>query len=510
MLSLLTTAVASALLLTSAYPKLAFWPVSAVAIVPYFYVLLLRRERLSWRQVWLSAFVFAAVWHIASIWWIGYVTVTGMLMLSLFIALLFAIVLTVGWRLAVKGVWPCVALPAVWMVFETIVTYFLTGFPWLLLGYTWRPWNTIIQVSDIAGVYAVSWLIILINAAIAQLIVGALRGESWTRRLSGAIVALAVATTFCLYGVWRAGTLGTEKPETEVRLACVQANIPSLVKHDSSRDVDILRKHAYWALDAVRSNVDVIVWPETALPGYYFDQGLTFRVVTNLLKHINTPLLVGLSRRHISDDGYLRYYNSVGLIEPGGAVVGLYDKVHLVVFGEYVPLERYLPFLKLVTPIEGSFSSGAGPRTLVLAVDGRTVEFGPLICFEDVFGYLSRAMTRIGADVLLNLTNDGWFHDSPEPYQHAALSAFRAVETRRPLVRSTNTGITTLIDRLGRTRALLRRKGKCTEVSGVMHATVPIYRPNLTFYTRFGDWFLVCWCVLSAALVVTYRWRTGD
>ncbi|RLD09199.1 MAG: apolipoprotein N-acyltransferase, partial [Chlamydiae bacterium] len=275
-----------------------------------------------------------------------------------------------------------------------------------------------------------------------------------------------------------------------------------LIKHDSTKNVDILRKYVELSIKASKKSPDLIIWPETALPGYFFDKRMTYKAVTNLVKYVNTPLLTGLCRRDISPDYYLNYYNSAGLIEPGGNIVSLYDKMHLVMFGEYVPYENIFPFLKLVTPIDGSFSCGSGARTLALTIKTNTFEFGPLICFEDVFGYVAREMSRAGADILVNLTNDGWFHNSPEPYQHAALAAFRAIETRRPLIRSTNSGITTYINRFGKIKALLKENGKSVDVSGIMCARIPVYNRKNTLYTKFGDWFLIGWCIVTGGLFI--------
>jgi apolipoprotein N-acyltransferase len=130
-----------------------------------------------------------------------------------------------------------------------------------------------------------------------------------------------------------------------------------------------------------------------------------------------------------------------------------------------------------------------------------------------VFGYLSRSMARAGADILVSLANDGWFYSSPGPYQHVALAAFRAIETRKPLIRCTNSGVSTVIDRTGRTRVTFSHQGRCTDVSGIMYDTVPVYRPMLTFYARHGDWFLVVCalfvCAATARGVIRARTAGG-
>jgi len=474
------------------------------ALLPFLSVLLLKRETLNWRQVFIGAYVFSVVWHLTGIWWIMYVTLAGMIGLVLFISLLFASMLTLGWWLLRRNYSAMLVIPAVWLIFECIITYFFTGFPWLLLGYTWRSWHTIIQVADLVGVYGVSYCVILINTALALVVARYIRGTAWKKRIQPLGWAIGIIAGCYIYGIIRIAQLADAVPQKQVSIACIQANIPSLVKHNRNKNKDTLKKYENLSVAAVQSNVNVIIWPETAIPGYYYAGRESFHMVTNILKRINRPLLTGMPRFEFTESTNVRrFYNSAAIFEPSGIISSMYDKKHLVIFGEYVPFERYLPFLKLVTPISGSFTPGRKSNVLFLSSKGVTCRFGPLICFEDVFGYLSRRMSLAGADILVNLTNDGWFRNSPEPYQHAALSAFRAVETRRPLIRATNTGITTVIDRLGKTMAVLQKGDRKTEIHGILYADVPIHKSGITLYARFGDWFLILWALVIAGMSVT-------
>jgi len=500
MIFLYINAIISGFLLTSLFPKYNFWFLSVIALVPYFATLIYKNDKLKLYHVFLSALLLGLTWNLSSIWWMSYVSPLATLALSFFVALFLAISITIGCRLTIKGVPYWLSFTAAWMVFETLSTYCLTGFPWLLLGYSWRKLLVMIQVSDLAGPYAVSFLIVFFNAAFAQIISAKLKREKMN--FSPLITVFFLSILYCVYGIITIRKLKNEAYVEKINIACIQAYIPSLVKHDSNQNVDILKTYSELTIKASKSNPDLIIWPETALPGYFFDKRITHKVVTNLVKYVNIPLMTGLCRRDISADYYLNYYNSAGLIEPSGNVIGLYDKMHLVMFGEYVPYAKYFPFFKLLTPIDGSFSCGSGSHTLALAIKTNTFEFGPLICFEDVFGYLARGMARAGADILVNLTNDGWFRDSPQPYQHAYISAFRAIETHRPLIRSTNSGITTYINRYGKIVALLKKDGKSVDVSGIMHAVVPVYKRKNTIYTKFGDWFLISWCIIAGALVI--------
>ncbi len=500
MIFLYINAIISGFLLTSLFPKYNFWFLSIIALVPYFAPLIYKNNKLKLYHVFLSALLLGLTWNLSSIWWMNYVSPLATLALSLFVTILLAISITIGSRLTIKGVPYWLSFTAAWMVYETLSTYCLTGFPWFLLGYSWRKLVVMIQISDLAGPYAVSFLIVFFNTAVAQIISARLKREKVN--FSPLAAAFFLAVLYCIYGTIAIGRLKNEVYVEKINIACIQAFIPSLVKHDPNRNVEILKTYSELTIKASKKKPDLIIWPETALPGYYFDKRITYNVVTNLVKYVDIPLMTGLCRRDISADYYLNYYNSVGLIEPAGNVIGLYDKMHLVMFGEYVPYAKYLPFLKLLTPIDGSFSCGSGARTLALTIKTNTFEFGPLICFEDVFGYLAREMARAGADILVNLTNDGWFRDSPQPYQHAYISAFRAIETRRPIIRSTNSGITTYINRYGKTVALLKKNGKSVDVSGIMYVEVPIYKRKNTLYTKFGDWFLTGWCIIAGILVI--------
>jgi apolipoprotein N-acyltransferase len=482
----------SGVLLTLAFPFYNLWLLSGVALVPLLLVLRMMPADTTWRRVYLLVFLFGAVWYTSTVWWVGYVTVAGMLVLTLFIAALLAGMLTVAWLLMRRGIALLVAVPACWLVFEAITTYLMGGFPWLLLGITWRPWLVMTQCSDITGVYGVSLLIVLINGVLAELALALMRRRPLRGALGMAVLVAALGGAVALYGHVRLHQLAVEPPRAFLRLACVQANIPSLVKHDFSKDTDILRRHTALTLRAARLYPDVIIWPETALPGYFFEKHMVYQVMTNLVRQLKLPILTGMARYELDRGARLpRYFNGAGIIEADGTVRAVYDKMHLVMFGEYVPFERYLPFLSLVTPIEGSYTPGA--QTTLLVVSNRQVmaRLGPLICFEDAFGYLGRRMTRAGADVLVNLTNDGWFRSSPEPAQHAALAGFRAIEMRRPLVRATNSGVTLVVDRCGRATAVLERAGRRTEINGVLFDVVPLHERRMTVYARYGDWLLL-------------------
>jgi len=504
-------AILAAAALILAFPFYNAWLLSCVALVPLFVVLLQTARTWTWRRVFLLGYFFAAVWHIGSLWWVGYVSIAGMFALTLFIALLLAAALTVCWWLVQRGVPALAAAPCCWLVFEATVTYLFTGFPWLLLGNAWRPWLTLAQVAELTGVYGLSALIVLLNVAVTEGVVAAVYRGAWrpaARHVIG--VAVLVGVAWC-FGAVRLAQLSSQPPQRSWRIAAIQANIPSLVKHDTTKDDEILRRHVILTMRAVRAcRPDAVIWPETAIPGYLAERRLSFVVITNLMAAIRIPLLTGLpSYRDEFQPYFRRYFNCAGVIEPNGELGPTYAKKHLVMFGEYVPFERYLPFLSLVTPIEGSYTPGTHTTILVVSNGHAATLVGPLICFEDAFGYLARAMARAGAQVLVNFTNDGWFRNSPEAYQHASLAGFRAIETRRPLVRVTNAGVTIVVDRCGRETAVLERDGRRTGVSGYLFDVVGIHPPITTVYMRCGNWLLLAAILGLLIAIVTAAHRVS-
>lgn len=489
--------IGSAVMLTLAFPKTAWWPLGFTGLAPILFVLLDDQMQWNWRRVFMVGYGCGCVWFTASLWWIGYVTIAGMLVLAQLLAFFMGVGLVLGWWLAKRG-WPAwLAYTAAWLVYETIQTYFLTGFPWLLLGYAMQPVLTLIQCAELLGVYGVSALVVLVNVAVAECALLLVGKRNWNEVRGSMAVASLLVIAATVFGVWRIRMLDVPAEKT-VRVALIQGNIPSLVKHDRTRDYDILQRHVLLTRMAMRENPDVIIWPESAVPGYFFERRLAYHTITQLVGEVRRPLIAGLARYEWSDEGDQVYYNSAVVVEPNGLVSSVYDKQHLVMFGEYVPFERYLPFLKLVTPIDGSFTAGQEARALVCRVgEEGTVRFKPLICFEDVIGELARISASEPEDVLLNLTNDGWFRSSPGPYQHAALSVFRAVEQRRPLVRCTNSGVTMVVDHIGRTRAVLQRGGRKTEIEGTLVYDVPLHKTGRTTYAHVGN--LLLWVTCGGA-----------
>lgn len=402
--------------------------------------------------------------------------------------------------------WAPLGAPCLWVTLELVRAHFLSGFPWMLLGYSQYQWLPIIQIADITSVYGVSFLIVLVNVTLAGLILGAWRrfrlqrgqAVAWPAPAATALVLIASLA----YGQAALSHAPGSDDQPSLAVGLVQPNIDQAHKWDQAYRRDTLDRYATLTAQAAK-DADLIIWPEAATP-FFFEEEPLYRVEVAVLAHRHgVPLLFGSPalRRYPNGRPYL--LNSAYLLSPDGQIVGRYDKRHLVPFGEYIPLHSsFLFFLdKLVEGI-GDFEAGTTPTVFVPAV--RTGAPQPnisvVICYEVIFPDLVKEFVAQGATVMATITNDAWFGDSSAPYQHFAMVVFRAVENRIAFARSANTGISGLIDPSGR---IIQATPIFTEqaVSG----RLPL-RQTLTFYTRYGDVFAYA-CVIITAFLFVAAWR---
>jgi apolipoprotein N-acyltransferase len=315
-----------------------------------------------------------------------------------------------------------------------------------------------------------------------------------------------------------------------MRVVAIQPNVPQLKKWPDAFESEI-----YGALEdrmdlvtALQAEIDLVVWPETALPGFLPDDSEVATFVRQLVRETGTPLLVGameIGGRHPRGDGAdpddvsqppqpwdWILHNSTFLYAGDGTLVGRYRKQHLVPFGEYLPMDQHWGWVRRLEPL--GFSCTPGRESAVFSVEtpaGATIPFSSLICFEDVFAGVARGMVRNGARLLVNQTNDAWFDGSVAAVQHMSHCVFRCVENRLPAVRAANTGVTCFIDRTGQidetSRGILKRK-EWTLID-YRSETVAVPRDDmvLTFYTRFGDWPLAIPAAILALVASVMTWR---
>ena len=388
------------------------------------------------------------------------------------------------------GIPMVITAPVVWVSLELLLTYFLTGFPWGVLGYSQYLNLPVIQIADVTGVYGISFVIVVVNAGIYRVIERYLEGLSF-RHGRSIWVALFVFLTAIGYGYWRLEQLEAARNQAlPLRVGIVQGNIDQDQKWDPEYQRGTVDTYLALSRKVSEGGVDLIVWPETAVP-LYFQMDETYKPeILKAAKEMNSYILFG-SPAYEREGEEVRYYNSAFMVSPDMSLVGRYDKMHLVPFGEYVPLKKLLFFIDKLAEGIGDFSIGDGIKTLKMG----KAEIGTLICYEGIFPNLSRQSVKGGANLFVNITNDAWFGHTSAPYQHLSMYSLRAVENRAPVVRAANTGVSALID----------ERGGITSMTGIFergYIKAQVYISDFkTFYTRFGDIFAYI-CAISTTLLL--------
>ena len=487
-------------LLALAFPRpdLAF--LAWVALVP----LLLVMHRHPFR----SGFVAGVTFFAAILYWVNIVMTTyghlhpvlsviAWLLLSAYLGLFFAAATWAACRL--KGMRKysyCLTLPVLWVALEFLREFLLTGFPWASLGYALHDSTIFIQSADLFGVYGLSYLLVLVNAVIAEWWL-ARRKPRRSRPAAALVTAVALVAAAWGYGWWRLGSDLDGRPE-RMKVAVVQGSIPQDIKWQPEFQQETVRIYRDLSLSAANSEKPgLIIWPEAATPFYYQDANALTEKVAALPREAGAALLFG-SPAYRKEPGGVRYLNSAFLLDPQGKEQVRSDKIHLVPFGEYVPLKRFLPFIDKIVVGIGDFSPGTiNP----LPLNGH--KLGVLVCYEAIFPELAREWVRQGSGLLVNITNDAWFGRSSAPWQHLAMVRFRAVENRVWVARAANTGISAFIAPSGRVHA-------ATDLFVTAAATVEVglgARPGL--YARTGDLIPALFLAVAVIWLVQTRKRLG-
>lgn len=412
------------------------------------------------------------------------------------------------------GVW----CGAAWVALEMLVGRLLGGFPWNFLGVSQHRMLPLIQIASVTGVYGVSFLVAWTSVAIGGAAVGlaARPRAGWSGLVEGCVPLLGVVGV-ALLGV-RTLALAPEAARSaanrEIKIALVQPSIPQTLIWDPAQNTNRFDKLLRLSELALAARPDLLVWPEAAVPNLLRYSEHVYRAATGLARTHRVWMILGADDAEPRPSGggaaEYDYFNSSFLLNPAGEIAATYRKRRLVIFGEYVPLQRWLPFLRHLTPIEGGFT--AGRRAVEFPLPALAVATSTLICFEDVFPHGVREAVTERTDFLVNLTNDAWFGQSAAQWQHAANALFRAVETGLPLIRCTNNGVTCWIDERGRLRAVFATETRGVYGEGFQIVRVPLppadQRPQPTFYRRHGDWF--GWgCVAATGLTGLWRAFAG-
>jgi apolipoprotein N-acyltransferase len=555
-------AILTGLLLWTAYFPLDLGPVSVVALVPW---LTLVRSPASRKRRYFAAYVGGLTFFAPALQWLR---VADPMMYVSWAAL--ALVCPLFWvaglfllrRIDRLGTVPlAVSVPVVWVALEylrahapagypfmkAVGLYQLSGFGWYFLGYTQHHVLPLIQAADLAGVYAVTFVVAAVNGLAFEWLTRIKAVRRWLRwepeprpgftGLVPATVGVAVLAAAAVgYGMNR---LDHPAFADGPRVAMIQADIPQSAKMG---DTDgLIRTYNRLAIEAARGGADLVVWPETCyppgwltvspgLPPAEWPDGLldAIRRSEASVRFLaagppeGTPVPPGfrpwrtnvlLGTNGYEWDGTRKVpTNTALLVNPAGDVTGRYDKMHLVPFGEYVPFRETFPWLSAFTPYKWDYSCRPGAeytRFPLRTAVNRSFTFGCLICYEDSDPSLARqyAGPDRPVDFLVNISNDGWFNGTEEHEEHLAICRFRAVETRRAVVRAVNMGISGVIDPDGRVVEIPGETwAKSKKVEAVVRAVVPV-DSRVTLYARFGDWLpAACWGLIAVG-VVAARFR---
>ncbi len=383
--------------------------------------------------------------------------------------------------------WDMVAVaPFLWVSLEYIRSFFLTGFPWATLGYSQYLNLPLIQVADITGVYGISFLILLVNSAVYDFI--SIIGRRERTPIREGVVVLAILSVVFGYGIAKVKKVeNISSSQRKIKIGLAQGNIDQSVKWDPAYQEKTLQIYQNLSFTLAREQPSLIIWPETATPFFFQSEEKYRPPVLEIPEKTGAYLLFG-SLSYEWSKGNVRYYNSAYLISPQKEVIGRYDKIHLVPFGEYVPLSELLFFLGSLSAV-GNLSPGKTVQNLRFPPG----DFGVLICFEIIFPNLCRKFVKRGANFLVTITNDAWFGRTSAPHQHLSMATFRAIENRVCIARAANTGISAFIDAKGE----IRKKSDLF----VEEALVGQISPKIeeTFYTRYGDLFAL---IISAVALI--------
>ncbi len=382
--------------------------------------------------------------------------------------------------------------PLIWTALDFVKARFLTGFPWEDLGYFQYHHPLIIQLADLGGHYLITFVIVMVNAMLTTILLK----KNQVSRDRGLLIPLIIILAAGAYNLWSYGYWqGLIKKAATVRVGIVQGNIDQAEKWRPELQQKTVNTYLRLSRELERrSRPRLILWPETALPFFPFHNPLFTEVLSQV--RVYKPLTLITGAPHVETGrGPTRYYNSAFAIQATQNSIHLqrYDKEHLVPFGEYIPFQRYLPAALPIVQSMGNFSAGQHQKPLQCG----PARCGMLICFESIFPALAHQWCSLGANILINLTNDAWYGRSSAPEQQLSMVVLRAVENRRALARAANTGISAFIDPLGRIK----------EASPIfkkyqMAANLPLIH-HKSFYTSLGYLFAPL-CLLILSLMILY------
>ncbi len=488
----------SAVLLILSFPRTNCWVLAWFGFVP----LLSAIKNKSRFKAFLFSYLTGVIFWLGIVYWLVHVTFAGMIVLVLYLALYFGffgfIFSAINYQLSTINLF---FIPSAWVLLEYLRSHLLTGFPWALLGYSQYLNLPVIQIADITGAWGVSFLVMMVNVAIYSFIVHSSSFIVRIKRYSAVILCIAIVL---FYGHYRLNHQPSTINHQPFKISVVQGNILQELKWDKSSRDFIMERYLSLSSEALKDKADLVIWPEAALPVVLEEEPSYYERLKDFVKESKMPMLLGAVNLRRS-----LYYNSALLISGQGRLIGQYDKLHLVPFGEYIPLRHTFSFLETIVPI-GDFSRGKEYTVFQIPNPKSQIpnKFSVLICFEDLFPDLSREFVKRGAGFLVNITNDAWFKKTSSPYQHLSASVFRAVENRVFLIRAANTGVSGFIAPTGEIISLVADKfGNNIFILGYKSREIYISKRGDGFYTRYGDVFIAVCIVFILCGIIIFRKR---
>jgi len=493
----------------SVIPGIIAW----FALVP----LLVLIDFCSSRQAFLFGFLEGLIYSAGTLYWITVINDMGIMaypawvVLSCYLAFFvafFALLMKITFPAPGFSAGKILSVPLFWVAIEYFRGHFLSGFPWALLGYSQYLDLPVIQISSITGVYGVSFLLALTSAFIAYGLIPLLRRKAgFTTPGFGIALALTVFLVggSFLYGFHMLKSYSNAKNCITEKVSILQGNIAQSDKWDVRYLDRTFETYADLTHQVGSCKPRLIVWPETAAPVFLPYETRYLKKVINIVADSKTFAIVG-SVDAVLDEQFMvkEYFNTAFLLTPEGKITGKYSKIHLVPFGEFVPFKKIFKILEKFTLGFRDFRPGKEYRVFSLpsTTGSCRIDFSVLICYEIIFPELVRQFGKNGADFFVTITNDAWYDRTAMPYQHVMVLPFRAVENRRAIVRSANTGISCFVDRTGRFErktGIFTREILCGDVR---------VNDGKTFYSTFGDvfaWFCIFFCLAILIVCLTKR-----
>jgi len=386
-----------------------------------------------------------------------------------------------------------IVAPFIWVSIEYARSHAgLLGFPWVIMGHSQYLNIPIIQISGFTGVYGISFLIVMVNVVISEVI------HDRSIALKPIIVTVTVLVVSLVYGL----SVVTKEPGGDtVNISVIQGNIHQEIKWKRELLKQHIEKHTQLTREALENGkTSLIVWPETAVQGLIKHDNSLEQTISTLAREIKTHLLFGSSQQPKYGTKEFRRkntFNSAFMVSPEGEIMGQYNKINLLPFAEYLPYKDSFPWPSRIVSKAGNFTPGT--EYTIFNLNG--VNFAVLICWETTSADLFRKFVKNGAAFTVNITNESWFGETDAPYHFAAMNVFRAVENRVSLVRSANTGISCFIDPYGRIMGRVHdHNNKDIFVEGYLTKEIPLSRER-TFYTKYGDIFAYMNLIVTAFML---------